>query len=573
MTALPWPISARSDAELRARARRLAEHLRARPELEPGDVGYSLATGPPADGHRAVVLGADRPDLLAGLDALAAGHDHDAVSRGTTGPGGGVVLVFSGAGGQWRGMGGGLWEESPVFRDSVRACVDAFAPYLDWSLPDVLCGRRGAASLNRVDVVQPALFTLMVSLAAVWRSFGVRPAAVVGHSQGEIAAAYVAGALSLPDAARVVALRSQIIAGHLAGQGAMLSVPLPPAQVRDRLAAWGDRLAVAAVNGPATTSVAGHPDAVEELFTQLVDEGVRVARIVADFAAHSAPVDAIRRPLLDALGELRPRPSEVVFCSTVTGGVLDTTRLDAGYWFRNLRLPVDFDGAVRALLDRGLTTFVEPSSHPILTAAVEEIARDAGAEVTTVGSLRMGESDTRRMLTSLAAAYVRGVPVDWTAAHPGRTRVDLSGAEGPFWRAVERGDLAGALGVVLPALTGTGGAMSEEQRNHRLMILGAGVMGVGIATLGIGSGLPVTLVDVDPAKLDEARRKIRRELKLAQLMGALPKGTAPGELVTTASIEEASGATVVIEAVTEQADLKAGRAGRGLRAGPARARR
>ncbi|HWH01310.1 MAG TPA: acyltransferase domain-containing protein [Pilimelia sp.] len=463
--ALPWPVCGPSDAEVRARARSLAAHVRARPGLDVGDLGLTLASDPPAGEHRAVVVGADRAELLAGLDAVADGREHDGVVRGAApaaGPGPGVVMVFAGAGGQWRGMGGGLWDDSPVFRASVRACAEAFAPYLDWSLVDVVRGRRGAASLNRVDVLQPALFTVMVSVAAVWRSFGVHPAAVVGHSQGEIAAAYVAGALSLPDAARVVARRSRVIAETLAGHGAMLSVPLPAAQVRDRLAGWGDRLAVAAVNGPASTSVAGAPDAVEELFSRLVDDRVRVARIVADFAAHSAQVAAVRRPLLAAVGDPRPRRTDVVFCSTVTGGVLDAAALDAEYWYDNLRRPVEFDRAVRTLLGLGFTTFVEPSPHPLLTAAVEEIGRDVGVGVAAVGSLRMGESDARRMLASLAAAQVRGVPVDWTPAFPGCARVDLPTAaagdrrpgpasDTPFWRAVARGDLAGALGVVLPA--------------------------------------------------------------------------------------------------------------------------
>jgi acyl transferase domain-containing protein len=234
----------------------------------------------------------------------------------------------------------------------------------------------------------------------------------------------------------------------------MLSVPLPVWQVRDRLAAWGHRIAVAAVNGPATTSVAGTPEAIEELFTQLVDEGVRVARIVSDFASHSAQVDEIHQPLVEAVGELDLRGTDVVLCSGVTGEVFDTTKLDAEYWFQNLRMPVQFDSAVRTLLGLGLTTFVEPSSHPLLTAPVEDIARDTGTEVVAVGSLRMGESDAQRMLTSLATAHVRGVRVDWKAAY---------GTEiGPFWQAVDRGDLAGALGVVLPALSGPTHGKSME---------------------------------------------------------------------------------------------------------------
>ncbi|MEV4315696.1 acyltransferase domain-containing protein [Actinocrispum sp. NPDC049592] len=418
-----WPLllSARSDAQLRARAGQVAEQLLA--DLYIADFGASLAAEATA-GCRAAVVGADRAGLRAGFQALAGGCDHEGVVHGTSDARGGVVMVFAGAGGQWRGMGGGLWDDSPVFRESVLACADAFEPYVDWSLVDVVRGRRGAASMNRVDVVQPALFTVAVSLAAVWRAFGVHPAAVVGHSQGEIAAACVAGALSLVDAARVVAVRSRIIAETLAGKGAMLSVPLPAAEVRRRVARWDDRVAVAAVNGPATTSVAGAPDAIEEFFAQLVDEGVRVARIVADFASHSAQVGEIRSALLEGMGEIRHQATDIAFCSAVTGDVLDATQLDTEYWYRNLRMPVEFDSAVRSLLGRGFRTFIEPSSHPLLTAPVEEIARDAGARVTVVGSLRMGESDAQRMLTSLATAHVNGVPVDWSAVYrPAMSRV------------------------------------------------------------------------------------------------------------------------------------------------------
>lgn len=414
---LPWPVSGHTDAELRARARHLAERVRADPDAGPGPGGDTEAFA-----HRAVVLAAGRTDLLAALDALADGREHEGLVRGHAVPGDGVVLMFAGAGGQWRGMGGGLWDDSPVFRASVLACEEAFAPYVDWSLPDVVRGVRGAASMNHPDVVQPALFAVMVSLAAVWRSFGVRPDAVVGHSQGEIAAAHVAGALSLDDAAKVVALRSRIIAENLAGAGAMLSVPLPVERVTTRLARFDGALAVAAVNGPDTTSVAGDPDAIERLFTELVADGVRVARIVSGFAAHSPQVDAIRAPLLGALGDIRPRPTDVAFCSSVTGKIIDPVTLDAEYWFQNLRQTVEFDAAVRTLLGLGYRRFIEPTSHPLLTAPVAEIARDTGTDVVAAGSLRMGESDVRRMLTSVATAYAGGVPVDWSVARGGWSR-------------------------------------------------------------------------------------------------------------------------------------------------------
>ncbi|MCP2251342.1 Acyl transferase domain-containing protein [Prauserella aidingensis] len=328
----------------------------------------------------------------------------------------GVAMVFAGAGGQWRGMGAGLWDESPVFRETATACADAFAPYIDWSLTDVLCGVRGAASMNRPDVVQPALFTLMVSVAAVWRSFGVYPAAVAGHSQGEIAAAHVAGALSLDDAARVVALRSRLIAERLVGTGSMLSVPLSVKLVEERLADHTGVLAVAAVNGPSATSVAGDVDAIEKLFAELVDDDVRVARIASDFAAHSPHIDAIHAPLLDALGGIRPRAAGIAFCSSVTGDLAEPRSLDAPYWYQNLRGRVEFEAAVRTLVRLGYRHFVEPSSHPLLTAPIGDIGRDVGADVAAVGSLAMGESGLRTLTDSIATAERHGVLVDWEGA-------------------------------------------------------------------------------------------------------------------------------------------------------------
>nr|WP_246258507.1 type I polyketide synthase [Amycolatopsis anabasis] len=465
---VPLALSGRSEAALRAQARRLAEHVRADDRPLP-DLAFSLATTRTPFEHRAVVLGAERAEILAELDALAGGGG-EAV-RGVAAPHGRIAMVFSGAGGQWKGMGAALMESSPVFRESVAECAAAFEPYLDWSLTDVLRGKRGAASLARVDVVQPALFTVLVSLAAVWRSAGVEPAAVVGHSQGELAAAYVIGAISLEDAARTVARRSQVVAATLSGRGAMISVPLPVDQVRERLAPWGDRVAVAAVNGPATVSVSGEPEAIEEVIAHLVEAEIRVGRIQADFASHSAQVEDIHEELLTAVGEISPRSSEILFCSTVTGGLLDTSELTAEYWYRNLRQTVEFDAALRTLLDQGFDVFLEPSPHPLLTVPIEEIADHTGARITAAGTLRMGEGDRRRLLASFAEAHVRGVGIDWAAVLPGTRRVPLptyafqrrrfwpepqrddprpstpGEVDGRFWELVERGELAAALGV------------------------------------------------------------------------------------------------------------------------------
>ncbi|WP_344585418.1 acyltransferase domain-containing protein, partial [Streptomyces lunalinharesii] len=277
-----------------------------------------------------------------------------------------TVFVFPGQGSQWVGMGSQLLDESPVFAGRIAECGVALAEFVDWSLVDVLRGVVGAPSLERVDVVQPVSFAVMVALAALWRAHGVQPDAVVGHSQGEIAAAVVCGALSLRDGARVVALRSQAIGRALAGRGGMMSVALPVEEVEPRLGEFGGRVSVAAVNGPRSVVVAGEPEALDALHAGLTADDVRARRIAVDYASHSHQVEDLHEELLTVLADLAPQPSTVPFFSTVTGDWLDTTELDAGYWFRNLRGRVRFADAVRTLLAAEHRAFVEVSSHPVL---------------------------------------------------------------------------------------------------------------------------------------------------------------------------------------------------------------
>ncbi|MFF9706929.1 type I polyketide synthase, partial [Streptomyces griseofuscus] len=270
----PWPLSARTTGSLREQARRLLTQLDRDEELSLPDVGRALVTTRTRLEQRAVIVGRDRQDMRAGLAALAAGTPADHVVQGTAAACGKVAFVFPGHGSQWTEMARELLDTAPEFAAQATACAEAFAPYLDWSLLDVLRAAPGAPDLAEVEVAQPALFTVMVSLAALWRAHGVTPAAVVGHSQGEVAAAYVAGALTLDDAARIVALRSRCLT-KLIGKGAMLAVALPAEEVRAHLEKYGDRLSVAAVNGPAALTVSGEPDAVDALLAELEAEGVR----------------------------------------------------------------------------------------------------------------------------------------------------------------------------------------------------------------------------------------------------------------------------------------------------------
>ncbi|MFH9109628.1 SDR family NAD(P)-dependent oxidoreductase [Streptomyces albus] len=409
---VPWVLSARSGAGLRGQATGLLSSVDA---ADPGDVGWSLVTTRARFEHRAVVLGG----YGSGLSALAAGEPAGGVVSGVAGPVGRTVFVFPGQGAQWVGMGAALLKCSPVFAARLRECEVALSAFVDWSLLGVLRGDAGAPSLERVDVVQPASFAVMVSLAALWRSYGVEPAAVVGHSQGEIAAACVAGALSLEDAARVVCLRSRAIA-RLSGSGGMASVAAPVERVEELLAGWPGRVWVAAVNSASQVVVSGEADAVGEVVAECERSGKRARRIAVDYASHSPAMDALKDDLAAALEGVRPRAGRVPVLSTVTGEFTDGSQMDGGYWFTNLRSRVRFAEAVEKLAAEGFGTFVEVSSHPVTTTAVQEIVEAAGTEPGIVtGSLRRDDGGLDRFLASAAELWVRGVDVDWTATFQG----------------------------------------------------------------------------------------------------------------------------------------------------------
>ncbi|MFJ1749253.1 type I polyketide synthase, partial [Streptomyces sp. NPDC088116] len=399
--AVPWLLSAKSAEALREQAVRLGQWAAARPENDLMAAGRALVTTRSMFDHRAVVVADDVAGFVAGLQDL---ETSAAVVHGVAVPAGlGPVFVFPGQGAQWVGMGLELWDTEPVFGESMERCAAALEPFVDWSLRDAL---GDAELLARVDVVQPVSWAVMVSLAELWRSAGVVPSVVVGHSQGEIAAATAFGGLSLEDGAQVVALRSQAIVA-LAGSGGMVSVRATLAQVEEWIAPWAD-LSVAAVNGPAQVVVSGAAVACDEFVARHAGDGVR--RIAVDYASHSAQVEAIEQQLAADLAGLEPTSSQVPFHSTLEAALVDTAGLDGGYWYRNLREQVRFAEVIEALVAAGHRTFVEVSAHPVLAMAVEQ----AGEGLTVTGTLRRDDGGRGRWLRSLAGVHVAGVPVDWS---------------------------------------------------------------------------------------------------------------------------------------------------------------
>lgn len=420
---VPWVVSGKTTAALRQQAGKLRDFVAADPAADLAEIGWSLTSGRSRFEHRAVVLGRDRDELLGGLTSLSDGTESAAVVSGSAGNLGNVAFMFPGQGSQWVGMGRQLYDTFPVFARSLDECGAALDEWVDWSLLDVIRGEEGAPTLDRVDVVQPALFSVMVSMAALWRSWGVEPAAVVGHSQGEIAAAYVCGALSLRDATRVVALRSKALI-DLNGHGGMASVAESADVVAERIAPWGDQVNIAVVNGPRSVVVSGEPDALDEFVEKMRAEGVQARRISVDYASHSHYVTRVRDQVIDPLSDVRPQTSKLPFYSTLYGEIIDTAQLAADYWYNNLREKVLFESSVRKLADDGFRVFVEMSPHPVLTVPVQDIVEDVDDAV-VLSSARRDRSEPESVIGSLAQLHVRGGSVDWDALFGTRRRVDL----------------------------------------------------------------------------------------------------------------------------------------------------
>ncbi|MFJ3941753.1 SDR family NAD(P)-dependent oxidoreductase, partial [Streptomyces parvus] len=424
---VPLVLSARSEDALRAQAEQLRQLVDVAQEPEPALFGRALATTRARFTHRAAVVAQDADGLRSGLAALAAGDTSPNLVNGAADGPVRPVFVFPGQGAQWTGMAAGLLESSPVFAARMAECAAALESFTDWRLLDVVRGEEGTPGYDRVDVIQPVLWAVMVSLAELWRACGVTPAAVIGHSQGEIAAACVAGGLSLEDGARVVALRARALL-QLSGKGGMVFVALPLGEVRERLTAWDGRISVAVVNGPTSVVVSGESDALAELVESCKAAGVRAKRVEVDYASHSAQVESIADEVADALKGISSRSSTVPFFSTVTGGLLDTAELNDGYWYRNLRSTVEFASAAHAALDAGHTVFVEVSPHPVLNLGLQETFEEAGRnDAVALGTLRRDVDEAHRFMTSAAEAHVHGVELDWEAVFAGQraTHVDL----------------------------------------------------------------------------------------------------------------------------------------------------
>ncbi|MEU4794760.1 acyltransferase domain-containing protein [Streptomyces sp. NPDC023327] len=405
------PVTARTSDALVDTCRELSNHVERDPGLRVSDLAYTLATRRTHHGRRVALFARNRQDVLDGLARLAAGEPHPDVVTGTVAGNRDrrVALVFSGGGTQWVGMGRELLDSHEGFRTWMTACDAAVRAAGGCSVLDQLAAPADEARFEEMDFQQPVLFALQVSLAKVWLGLGLRPAAVVGHSLGEVAAACVSGALSLEDAARVVVARSHLLE-RKAAAGAMISVDLPEAELVPRLAPYAEHAAVAVVNSPTSAAVSGSPEAVDALEADLKRDGISTRRIRVERPVHSPGMDPLIESLRERIDGITPLANTIPFRSTALADTVDPVA-DVDYWVHNLRNQVRFAETIGALVDEGVGTFIEIGPHETLRGAVEEIALTRGAQVHAVNSLRRGESDVRCLLGAVASLYVRGLPL------------------------------------------------------------------------------------------------------------------------------------------------------------------
>ncbi|HYB36738.1 MAG TPA: SDR family NAD(P)-dependent oxidoreductase [Mycobacterium sp.] len=411
------PLSARSPEALAALAGRYELALGAGVPL--ADLCYTAGARRGHHDHRLAVVGDSPAELSESLAAYRQGVPRPGLSAGRCRPGHrpGVVFLFSGQGSQWCGMGQRLHAEEPVFRDALAMCDRAMRPHLDGSVVAEILADHTRSRLSDIGVVQPAIFAVQVALAALLRSWGVEPEAVVGHSLGEVAAAHVAGALSLDDAAQVICGRARLLR-RASGQGAMVAAELTVAEARELIAGQQGRVAVAASNSHRSTVLSGDPAVLTDLVTALQQRGRFCRWVKVDVGGHSPQMDSLRADFRDLLAGIRPAPAQIPMYSTVTGDLLSGATLDDTYWVENLCSPVLFSTAVRRLLDLGHDTFLEVSPHPILLGAVHEDAEDLERTSTLLASMRRNDGGRTSLLASLGTLYTRGQAVTWEQLHP-----------------------------------------------------------------------------------------------------------------------------------------------------------
>ena len=425
------PISARSPEALSALARRYVDLLTRESAPALRDVCYTARVHRSHHSHRLAVVAGDTGEAVEALEHFIQGKEHPALVQGRPDleQQHRLAFVFPGQGSQWVGMGRDLLEKEPVFHEFIHRFDSAIQPLADWSLLEQLSLEPGQPGyrLDQIDVIQPALVAFEMGLAELWRSWGVEPQAVVGHSLGEVAAAFTAGILSLEDAARVICLRSQLLK-RISGKGQMMATGLTLEQAAEIVRPYEDRISIAVSNGPQSTVLAGDPQALEEVMEHLKSQNIFCRLVKVDVASHSPQVEPLLGELVAGLQGLQPQQGHIPFYSTALDRVLDGTELGASYWEQNLRRTVMFASSVSRMLQDNFTIFLELSPHPLLTSAVEDLIHRTGREAFAVPSGRRDEPETITLRAAQGRLYTAGYPLDFARLFPTKGhRVRLPG--------------------------------------------------------------------------------------------------------------------------------------------------
>ncbi|MFI8457094.1 amino acid adenylation domain-containing protein [Kitasatospora sp. NPDC085464] len=416
------PLSTKDAAGLPELAAAVRQELAAGASL--ADLGHTLAHRRQHLPERLAVAYGSRQDLDEALAACERGEEHPRVARGRARERGQrrLAWVFTGMGPQWWGMGRGLYESEPVYREAVLAVDQEIREQAGWSLLAELERDEADSRMAETWLAQPANFAVQVGLSALWRSHGLRPDAVVGHSTGEVAAFHEAGVYDLADAVRVVLARSRL-QQRLAGTGSMLAVGLPEAEAERRIRPYRTRISLGAVNSPSAVTLAGDTEALGEVAEELKRQGVFARLLDVEVPYHSVRMDPIRDELIAALAALKPQEARLPLYLTAREGLARGPELDGGYWWENVRNPVRFRAAVERMAEDGHALFLELGPHPVLGHAIRECAEQAH----TLPSIRRRQDEPERLARSLAELHTLGVEFSWQALHPAGRPVPLPG--------------------------------------------------------------------------------------------------------------------------------------------------
>jgi acyl transferase domain-containing protein/acyl carrier protein/ubiquinone/menaquinone biosynthesis C-methylase UbiE len=423
-TLLLLPLSGHTPEALRDRARTLAHFLRTRKEIPTSDIAYTLAARREHLEHRLAVVGVQREELPSILQAFADGRPPLQIAAGQarSGTRPRVAFVLSGQGSQWWGMGRELLSSLPIFQREIARCADEMKRHIAWDLLEELRRDEATSRLDETEIAQPALFALQVALVTVWRSWGIEPDALIGHSVGEVAAAHLSGALSFDDAIKVICHRGRLMQ-RATGLGKMAAIELPEAEVEKWLRPYRDLVSPAAINSPTSTVISGDSAAIDQIMAAAKNRGIRAKILPVNYAFHSPQMEPLGNKMVEAVSGLITRTASIPVYSTVTGAQGTDQDFDAAYWGRNIRQTVLFAAAVRAMLDSGFNTFVELSPDPVLSSMVLQSAAGLPESLLILPSLRKGQPDRLQMLKSLTSLFVAGAEINWQGVYPAGGRV------------------------------------------------------------------------------------------------------------------------------------------------------